>query len=845
MAKTLIGNIKGPKGDRGADGVRGVQGPAGATGATGPQGLDGDSAYQIAVNNGFEGSEEDWLASLEGGTFVGTITGTIATATDSTDAPIISLKSNGYTEQDGTPTPDAPIEIEGLDKVSLKTCGKNLLNYDEWKKATCKNGSVVWENNGVTITALQDDAYTQYYHDEQNDFPSKINVIEGEEYTLSWEESSDAVGHIYVFGQNNKVIAFQENEKAKKVTFTIPSGITQISYRFGVINANVTIFYKNIQIEKGDTATPYAPYTETLAEIDLTDPLYEGDYIEYRADGTGVLHRKMAKVVFDGSSDEDWRYSTSDSSVLLLAILQKPCKSRYTGKERCSHYPTAKTYWNTVPDKTCGFIVDARNQFAILDSSYSDVASWKTWLQSNPVTVVYELATPQEIELTAEQLAQFKQLRTFEPITNVLCDGETVTQYYKNSDSGECVAGLQERVDNITNALNEKAKKDGSNASGTWGIDITGNAETSTKATQDGSGNVITETYVKKKPKMIVLTDSYGVVNGNNSWCYKFASFLGLTLNQDIFIKAVESTGFTSNCPYTFLGNLNQMSIEKPDDITDIVVCGGLNDVHYNTVDSILSIITAIESFVSTCKTKFPNAQVHIGFIGNALSKTYIENKIIWRKHPIPMAINLYKNCTRYGARYLNGVEYLLRNICLFHTDMVHPNVDGAYWIANGVANAFLSGSTNVTGMNDLGLTVSNDLKTTGLVGCNLVTFIDNSTCGIILDVQDGVEGQISCYPNTRTLPSTKDTMYDFELGTFTNSYVAGVLNKSIKTSLYCKVSLYTSANVNSQVLLPCTLNVKNNKLYISFIVPESHLSGKINGFVVEPCQITCSTLNN
>ena len=36
----------------------------------------------------------------------------------------------------------------------------------------------------------------------------------------------------------------------------------------------------------------------------------------------------------------------------------------------------------------------------------------------------------------------------------------------------------------------------GSGASGTWGIDITGNAATATKATKDGNGNVITNTYL-------------------------------------------------------------------------------------------------------------------------------------------------------------------------------------------------------------------------------------------------------------------------------------------------------------------------------------------------------------
>lgn len=40
--------------------------PAGATGPTGPSGDDGFSAYQIAVQNGFEGTEQEWLDSLGG-----------------------------------------------------------------------------------------------------------------------------------------------------------------------------------------------------------------------------------------------------------------------------------------------------------------------------------------------------------------------------------------------------------------------------------------------------------------------------------------------------------------------------------------------------------------------------------------------------------------------------------------------------------------------------------------------------------------------------------------------------------------------------------------------------------
>lgn len=58
----------------GADGAQGIQGVKGDTGDTGPQGIqgpagidgaDGKTAYQTAVDNGFTGTEQEWLLSLE------------------------------------------------------------------------------------------------------------------------------------------------------------------------------------------------------------------------------------------------------------------------------------------------------------------------------------------------------------------------------------------------------------------------------------------------------------------------------------------------------------------------------------------------------------------------------------------------------------------------------------------------------------------------------------------------------------------------------------------------------------------------------------------------------------
>ena len=54
--------------------LHGETGPQGEKGETGAQGATGKSAYQVALNNGFVGTEEEWLASLHGKDGVITVT---------------------------------------------------------------------------------------------------------------------------------------------------------------------------------------------------------------------------------------------------------------------------------------------------------------------------------------------------------------------------------------------------------------------------------------------------------------------------------------------------------------------------------------------------------------------------------------------------------------------------------------------------------------------------------------------------------------------------------------------------------------------------------------------------
>ena len=54
------------KGERGEQGVAGSDGKNGTNGINGANGNDGLSAYQVAVQNGFVGTQSQWIASLKG-----------------------------------------------------------------------------------------------------------------------------------------------------------------------------------------------------------------------------------------------------------------------------------------------------------------------------------------------------------------------------------------------------------------------------------------------------------------------------------------------------------------------------------------------------------------------------------------------------------------------------------------------------------------------------------------------------------------------------------------------------------------------------------------------------------
>ena len=357
-----------------------------------------------------------------------------------------------YTGGIPSPNPDYPQEIKSVVNPTVKVCGKNLLNYDAWSQANCANGKAVYENNGVTITALRNDAFTDF---DISKFPTtaRIPVNVGETITISWDEPLNKNGRVFVFGNaSTSNMIYVDNSSSKQLKYTIPSGVTFITFRFGVGNAGDTISYRNIQIEKCSTPTAYEPYHEQTVTLPYTlnaipvnsggnvtigGQQYVADYVDVER---GKLVQRIWKGEFDGSDDENWLVDIGKMRFNIII----PELDNYNYNQTCSYCNRYLYNINVYKDtnRENGF---ARQNTILFfrDNNITDLSltNLRAYLAEHPLIVMTTLEKPIEIDLTSEEITAFKALATYYPTTNISInseqlDGYTVFNYPISMENG-------------------------------------------------------------------------------------------------------------------------------------------------------------------------------------------------------------------------------------------------------------------------------------------------------------------------------------------------------------------------------------------------------------------------
>lgn len=403
-----------------------------------------------------------------------------------------------------------PVENAGAsDNIIYKDVAKSLnLNItDSFQRAmwnlklygqsTQENttGSQLWVNpepktlNGVTLTIENDWAILNGTCTANGNISIIQRKLEAGEYTLSAEVEGS-------YPQRGTVVSQVYSANGGILTITT-GGFSPITrelnsannYEFRIFIRKDFVYnnYKvRTMLNKGSEALPWEPYTSgqpspspqypqeitAISEFSgqvnngseqsqpftytPTQNMYstqDGSICDYVDVEKGVEVYQLKKAVFNGTNATFIRLN--DNNVYYTSLLSDaitPYDTKYEYYIWCDKLTTYKA--NQSIDSINNSIRYGNGGgasqllFLKIDDTITTVQQLNTWLQSNPITIVYVVKTQTEISIQQEQLQMLRNLYTYTGVTNFLCNAPVSFAYERS---------LQIVINNLENALNTNA----------------------------------------------------------------------------------------------------------------------------------------------------------------------------------------------------------------------------------------------------------------------------------------------------------------------------------------------------------------------------------------------------
>lgn len=338
-------------------------------------------------------------------------------------------------EGSGTPSPENIRPIKGRDSVTVTRCGENLFNPAWMPEKTLNNGLTWTITSDGTVTANGTANGTSYYNSDYFSLPAGTYTISAMPYFRMSILNRD-VGDTTVAAQ----------QVGQPCTFTVETDIQNASLFFDTSGILDNVSAKP-QIEKGTTATTYAPYTGQTATLTLPRTIYGGTVDTVSSEGQET--RKL--LTLDGTekwmvsgkfldNKTDWYYVSSKIPNAVNAAPQK-------GNEICSHYPHADIT-NTNTAQGCAIVWGAiRVRWG--DTIPDDADAWKAHLAAQyaagtPVQIAYKLAEPVPFTVTGAQ-----PISALSGVNTLLTDADSVTVTGR-ADPIKRITDLEDAVASMT-----------------------------------------------------------------------------------------------------------------------------------------------------------------------------------------------------------------------------------------------------------------------------------------------------------------------------------------------------------------------------------------------------------
>lgn len=169
------------------------------------------------------------------------------------------------------------------------------------------------------------------------------------------------------------------------------------------VDADAYAIFTNVYAGLSEPTNEFVPYQSNVTYIPVDYPLFEGDKI-VRRNGEYKLIRKSQMLVIDDSGS--WGTGTENEEARLHNFYRPYTSKVGAGKggtNKASSFKAQNIAIALTTDEGL-MINDANMFFRVSYDRFADLSAFKTWLQSNPVTVVYELLEPTEEPLYPEAM---------------------------------------------------------------------------------------------------------------------------------------------------------------------------------------------------------------------------------------------------------------------------------------------------------------------------------------------------------------------------------------------------------------------------------------------------------
>ena len=323
------------------------------------------------------GESDDRYANV----LTGTASGSVAALEDvSPTGALRRAAVLGATAETGSGDkgPDNPYTLAGVQPTKVTVCGRNLAANPRFDAADqfspCVYADCELQPNTKYTISLYVPAGEAYYTNE-NLFVKVVYLPVSN-------------GGIYSAVVTTKPTISNTDPKQ----YAAGKGWTLLKAQSGTTASGNA---RDLQIEFGDTATPYEPYTGQTITLPALAPLYGDGTVNDEYDAvTGVETRRWGRVELDGT--EAWITRTSGAGVYGYALPDVFDAPAAAGV--CTHFSFVKNGASGTQTAVCVASASTRKDLSVF-TTIATLDDFKAWLSARatagtPVTVLYQLAEP-------------------------------------------------------------------------------------------------------------------------------------------------------------------------------------------------------------------------------------------------------------------------------------------------------------------------------------------------------------------------------------------------------------------------------------------------------------------